>query len=91
MNPKNTDILIWGIYIYIYICINIYIYIYIRIYIHLYIYTYIYICIYTRIPVAMLPDSSPPLALRVGRCMSDAANIHNVALLLNINIPFRMV
>ena len=26
----------------------------------------IYICIYTRIPVAMLPDSSPPLVLRGG-------------------------
>ena len=51
-------------------------------------------CTHTRKPVAMLPDSCPPLALRGGSAYSpnnDAANIHDVALLLNINIIFRMV
>ena len=41
----------------------------------------IYIYIYTRIPVATLPDSSPPLRCGVGRRtarMSEAANIHDV-------------
>ena len=39
---------------------------------------YCFYCIYTRIPVAMLPNSSPPLALRGGSAygrMSDAAGL----------------
>ena len=46
---------------------------------------YIYICIYTRIPVATLPDSSPPQALRGGSeyGLYDTKNLISHLLSLN--------
>ena len=93
-----------NIYIYIHIYVHIYIYIYLHtyiyIYIHIYLCIYIYINMHIHIYIYILESRSLRsriLALRwccgVGwrtARMSDAANIHNVALLLNININFRI-